>query len=77
MEISTMETDDEDYVRRAFAAWFRTGGMDQPGNNSAVKEYNGKDYVMLKNVNGIMAVYRIRNDGILRRLKRWPQALED
>jgi hypothetical protein len=29
----------------------------------------------LRNVRGIMAVYRVRNDGALKRLKRWPEGL--
>jgi hypothetical protein len=70
--------EDEEYVRRAIAAWFRGGGPGQsmPANTSSVVEYDGKFYVELHNVNGILAVYRIRNDGILKRLKRWPLELE-
>jgi hypothetical protein len=69
---------DEEYVRRAIAAWFRGGGPGQPmpANTSSVVEHDGKFYVELHNVNGTLAVYRIRNDGILKRLKRWPLELE-
>jgi hypothetical protein len=31
---------------------------------------------VLRNVNGVLAVYRIRNDGMLKRVRRWPQAVE-
>jgi hypothetical protein len=69
--------DDDEMIRRAKAAWFRTGGSDQPGSShSGVEESNGKHYVVLRNVNGVMAVYRIRNDGILKRMKRWPEEVE-
>lgn len=68
--------DSTDLVRRAFAAWFRSGGTDQPANHSDVTEHNGHDYVVLRNVNGILAVYRVRNDGMLKRLRRWPTELE-
>ena len=69
--------DEDDVIRRAFAAWFRGGGRDQPANTSSVQEHGGKFYVELHNVNGTLAVYRVRNDGVLKRLKRWPKTVED
>lgn len=33
-------------------------------------------YVVLENVSGILAVYRVRNDGKLKGLRRWPAQLE-
>ena len=66
--------DEQDVTRRALAAYFRSGGIDQPAN-SGVVEHNGKAYVVLENVNGILAVYRVRNDGMLKRLRRWPTDL--
>jgi hypothetical protein len=67
--------DEQDVTRRAFAAYFRSGGIDQPAKSSGVVEHNGKAYVVLENVNGILAVYRVRNDGMLKRLRRWPSDL--
>jgi hypothetical protein len=32
--------------------------------------------VILENVNGVLADYRVRNDGIIKGLKRWPKELE-
>jgi hypothetical protein len=49
----------DDVVRRAFAAYFRTGGTEQPANTSAEVEHEGKRYVVLGNINGILAVYRV------------------
>jgi len=66
-----------DPVLRAFAAYFRAGNIDQPANTSGIVEHDGKQYVVLENVNGILAVYRIRPDGQLKRLRRWPSALEE
>lgn len=67
---------DDDLTRRAFAAWFRAGGTDQPGKDSDV-EYDGDhQYVVLRNARGVLAVYRVRNDGMLKRLRRWPASLE-
>jgi len=35
--------------------------------------YKRKHYVVLNNVKGVLAVYRIKNDGMLR---RWPPEVE-
>lgn len=67
-----------DPVDRAFAAYFRTEGAHapQPGNTSDVVELDRKEYVVLRNVSGVLAVYRIRTSGVLNRLVRWPSELE-
>lgn len=74
-----LSLEEEEYVRRAIAAWFRSGGPGQsmPANTSSVQEHEGKFYVELHNVNGTLAVYRIRRDNILKRLKRWPLEVEN
>jgi hypothetical protein len=70
-------SDDDEYIRRAMVAWLRAEGASIPSKDSVHCEYEGKDYVVLNNVNGVLAVYRVRNQGTLRRLKRWPSELED
>jgi hypothetical protein len=67
----------DDLTSRAFAAYFRSesGIVDQPANDSGPAEWAGKQYVVLRNVNGVLAVYRVRNSGALKRLRRWPSAL--
>ncbi len=67
----------DEMVRRAMAAYFRSGWIDQPANTSSVRTHNKKEYVVLENVRGVLAVYRIKNDGFLKRLKRWPAEIED
>jgi hypothetical protein len=73
--------DDDDVTWRAFAAYFRGasafGIVDQPASDSGVRKVNGKFYVVLHNVRGVLAVYRVRNDGMLKRLKRYPAALNN
>jgi hypothetical protein len=64
-----------DYTRRAIAAYYRTGGIDQPSSASGLRIVNGRHYVRLLNVNGLLAVYRVENSGRLKRLKRWPKEL--
>jgi hypothetical protein len=66
----------EELTRPAFAAYFRSGGFDQPSSDSGVAEVDGRTYVVLHNVRGILAVYRVRGDGALKRLRRWPAELE-
>lgn len=76
---------DSDLVRRAMAAYYRSGRregfadeqINMPANDSDVQEHDGKQYVVLRNVNGVLAVYRVRNDGMLKGLKRWPAELEN
>jgi hypothetical protein len=43
---------------------------------AAFREVDGRKYVVLRNVSGILCVYRVRTDGRLKGLKRWPSALE-
>lgn len=64
-------------VRRAFKAYYRraaaTGGQPmQPSRDSGVQELGGKQYVVLFNLNGLLAVYRVLNSGALKLLKRPP-----
>lgn len=49
--------------------------FDQPTGRGVVQEYDGKLYVILSNVRGTLAVYRVRNDGMLKRLRQPPHGL--
>jgi hypothetical protein len=72
--------DDGALLRRAFAAYFRSGGefaMQPSASNSGLVFHNDKAYVVLRNGSDTLAVYRVRNDGILKGLRRWPAALEE
>lgn len=69
------KSDVDDLLRRAFAAWFRGGGTDQPSNSSDVEKHGGKYYVVLRNANGLLKVYRVRNNGMLKGLRRWPLSI--
>lgn len=64
-------------LRRASAAWFRAGGTVPPGERSAVKVRKGLAYVVLADAESTLAVYRVRSDnGLLRRMVRWPAGLD-
>lgn len=71
--------------QRALSAYYRSGSREgigqtlQPGAVETV-EHEGLQYIRLTNVNGILAVYRVRivnGEPVLKGLKRWPAALED
>lgn len=64
-------------MRRAYAAYFRGGSTQQPAQGSSGLEVaGGLKYVVLRNTEGILGVYRVRNDGVLKGLKRWPAELD-
>jgi hypothetical protein len=65
-------------LARAFRAYFATAKrtVDTPSvSRSFQTEINDKSYIVLSNSTGILAVYRVRNDGMLKRLRRWPAEL--
>ncbi|MGZ8339113.1 MAG: hypothetical protein ACXW2U_05310 [Telluria sp.] len=69
--------DQKDLARRALAAWFKSGAIEQPTGPELVETTDGKTYVALYNTNGILAVYRVRNDGMLKGLKRYPKEIAE
>ena len=70
--------DDSDYMRRATNAYFKSHGTQaqQPSVDSGVQMLAGRSYAVLHNQGGILAVYGITQKGSLKRLRRWPAALE-
>jgi hypothetical protein len=65
-----------DYAPRAMAAYFRSGGTDQPSGTVMKYTVAGKEYVVLANARGILAVYRVKPDGYLKGLRRWPAVID-
>lgn len=72
-----VEVQFSDYGPRAMAAYFRSGANIQPAHDVLQYTVRGKDYVVLQNVNGILAVYRIKPDGYLKGLRRWPAVIDE
>lgn len=70
----------DDITARAFSAYFRYNPhghvLDQPDSASGPVTYKGRQYVVLFNVRGVLAVYRVRTTGVLKRLVRWPHEIE-
>jgi hypothetical protein len=71
---------DGQLLRRAVASYFRTSrspSPDQPSQDASyVIEHGGRLYVVLQNRSGILAVFRVRTDGVLKGLRRWPHEIE-
>lgn len=66
-----------DLVRRARVALLQAGDARPPDDRSGVKLHKGLGYVVLRDTEGTLAVYRVRPDNLmLRRMKRWPAALD-
>jgi hypothetical protein len=63
-------------LSRAYAAYFRSGAVDLPSNRSDEIVFGGKTYVVLRNVHGILAIYRLLKCGQLRRLRCYPAGLD-
>lgn len=80
--LSYLESRARDAYNRAGTKVIRelgAGSILQPGAIETV-EHDGLTYIRLTNVNGILAVYRVRTvngEPVLKRLKRWPKAIED
>jgi hypothetical protein len=76
-----------DLVRRAYAAYFRAPGKTRLGDSESVRlgdsesvlceSEDGKQYVVIGSGDGVLAVYRVRNDGMLKSLKRWPRQIAE
>lgn len=70
-----------DLVNRALAAYFKypefpgTVPMQPSRNSSMAVDLDGKTYVVIATSSDVLAVYRLRNDGVLRRMKRPPRQL--
>ena len=65
-----------DLTRKALAAYYRSGGREWPDESSGPREAEGLQYVVLEKDGKPLAIYRVRSyDGVLRRLRRWPKAL--
>ena len=75
-----MHSTAHDLVRRAIRSYFHGApamARDQPSNTSELEHADGRSYVVLRSARGVLAVYRVRRDGRLRRLSRWPTGLDE
>lgn len=69
---------DQRILQRAFAAYLKIDGTaaEQPiEHRSGELVCSGLRYVVLRSTRRVLAVYRVKNNGALRRMKRWPLEL--
>lgn len=64
----------DELARRALCAYFETGGGEMPAAPKH-QRIRGKRYVTLWKGSRLLACYRVRNDGKLKRLVRLPEGL--
>ena len=83
MFVQTMfEPTEDELTARAMQSYFaaarKAGDVAEfPSRyDSGVEEVDKLSYVVLKNGNRTLAVFRVRNDGMLKRLKRYPAGLD-
>ena len=67
-----------DLLHRAIAFHLRKPGALQPATElSGPATAGGFDYIVLRNLGGVLAVYRVMTHSrTLKRLRRWPKAVE-
>lgn len=67
-----------DLLQRAIAFHLRKPGAEQPAAElSGPATSGGFDYIVLRNLGGVLAVYRVMTHSrTLKRLRRWPKAVE-
>jgi len=69
-----MEYDEKALVVRARTAYFKAGEMDQPVGGGDVEVIDGVPHVVLRNTQGILAVYSYDGKN-LKRMHEWPDQL--
>ena len=69
------DTDDK-LIHRAYAAYMRSGACAPAPKASCVVEHDGLQYVALRVNDALLGVYRVTTSGALKRLRRWPKAVE-
>lgn len=76
MNAVTALASDDDLIAQARIAYFNLNDdtARQPANSSGIAYHKGHRYVLLVNVNGLLAVFRESDTGQLALLDRWPTA---
>lgn len=66
-----------DLTERAITLFMRKPGAQQPATDlSGPATAGGFDYIVLRNLGGVLAVYRVMTHSrTLKRLRRWPKVV--
>jgi hypothetical protein len=66
-----MDADERDVVRRALIAYLRRGeDVELETLRSRLETLDGLRYAVIRGADEVLAVYRVRRDGKLKRLRR-------
>lgn len=65
----------DEVTRRALSAYARTDGDPLP-TTAGIERHGGLRYVVLRARGKLLACYRVRNDGKLKRLVRLPNGID-
>ena len=73
-----MNIDLQHLTERAITLYTRKPGAQQPAADlSGAAMAGGLDYIVLRNICGVLAVFRVMTHShTLKRLRRWPKAVE-
>lgn len=71
---NTVEMATDELIRRALSAYGWSDGEPLP-TATEIRRISGLRYVLLHRSKALLAVYRVRNDGKLKRLKRLPDGI--
>lgn len=66
------------FTERAIVLYMRKPGAAQPAADlSGPATAGGFDYIVLRNLGGVLAVFRVMTHSrVLKRLRRWPKVVE-
>lgn len=73
---NTAEMPLDELTRRALIAYLRSDEASEAPSDTKVRKLRGKQYVVLRRSGKLLACYRVRNDGKLKRLVRLPDGIE-
>lgn len=55
----------------------RSSSSEPDQHASSIEQFEGRLYVVLRNYNGVLAVYEVVGNGVLKRTSKVPKALKD
>jgi hypothetical protein len=68
--------DADQFINLSIKLFLRKSNQQPSASESYIRTEGGKDYVVLRNVNGVLAVYSITDNDYLRPLKNIPDWVE-